>query len=104
LFTGVCGQDREGFGGRGTITGGKVIDSALFKAEYARALADHPPGKWQGMHPADMLADLQKEVNEVARALWANDLAGDHGIVKECLHVQIVATRISEEMRRRGEG
>jgi hypothetical protein len=104
LFTGVCGQDREGFGGRGTITGGQVIDSALFKAEYERAIAKYPAELWANLHPTDMIAALLREVTELHLALWNGDLDGLHGTLRESCHVAVVATRISEEMRRRGEG
>jgi hypothetical protein len=81
-----------------------VIDSALFKAEYDRAVKKYSPDLWAGLHPADMLAALQREMDELAVALWDNDLNGPHGTLVESCHVAVVATRISEEMRRRGEG
>jgi hypothetical protein len=81
-----------------------MIDSALFKAEYERAKAKYSPDLWAGLHPVDMLAALQREVNELATALWSKDLNGPHGSLVEACHVAVVATRISEEMRRRGEG
>ncbi len=81
-----------------------MIDTELFKAEYARAKGKYTDELWQGLHPRDMLVALQREVDELAIALWCKDLNGKHGTIRECCHVLIVAARIAEEMRRRGEG
>jgi hypothetical protein len=81
-----------------------VIDSALFKAEYERALTKYPAELWRTLHPTEMIAALLREVTELHLALWNGDLDGLHGSTREAVHVQVVAERISEEMRRRGEG
>jgi hypothetical protein len=81
-----------------------VIDSALFKAEYERAVKKYTPELWSTMHPTEMMEALRHEVDELATALWSCDLNGEHGTIRESCHVAVVATRISEEMRRRGEG
>jgi hypothetical protein len=81
-----------------------VIDSALFKAEYERAKAKYSDELWRTLHPTDMIAALLREVTELHLALWNGDLDGEHGTIRESCHVAVVATRISEEMRRRGEG
>ena len=69
--------------------------------EMARAKAKYPPGMWAALHPQEMAAALLREAEELKTALWSGDLHGEHGILRESLHVQVVAIRISEEMERR---
>lgn len=72
-----------------------------FAKEMARAKEKYPADLWDTIHPSDMLDALHREADELKTALWASDLDGEHGILRESLHVQVVACRISAEMKRR---
>ena len=72
-----------------------------FAEEMARAKEKYPADLWDTIHPSDMLYALHREVDELKTALWANDLNGLHGILREGMHVIVVATRIRAEMKRR---
>lgn len=78
--------------------GGMMTD---FITEYELAHEAYPPITWAKMHRQEMHRALEREVNELKTALWADDLNGDHGIIKEALHCQVVAQRIIDECSRR---
>ena len=75
--------------------------SPLFKVELELALQKHPPEEWAEFKDWEMQQQLEREVCELEVALWINDLHGDHGILREAVHVQVVAQRIIDEMERR---
>lgn len=72
-----------------------------FKIELEMAIQKHPQAEWEKMQPFDMHGELLGEVDELKSALWAGELNGDHGIIREAVHVQVVAQRIIDEMKRR---
>jgi hypothetical protein len=74
---------------------------SLFAQEYAAALAKHPESRWSTYERWEMFQKLKLETRELHLALWINDLDGEHGILREATHVQVVAQRIIEEMTRR---
>jgi len=78
-----------------------VLPPFPFKIELDLAIQKHPQEEWEEMHPSDMHGELLREVDELKRALWAGELDGDHGIIREAVHVQVVAQRIIDEMERR---
>lgn len=80
-----------------------MINSELFKAEQARALAKYSPAVWSTLDRYEMWNALSRESNELNCALWANDVHGEHGAVREAIHCAVVAIRIAEEMQRRGQ-
>ena len=79
----------------------KALPCSLFKTEFGLAVQKHPPQEWAEMHPADMHRELLREVDELNLSLWLDDLDGEHGIIREAVHVQVVAQRIIDEMIRR---
>ncbi len=85
---------------RQKVRGGDCMISE-FAEEMARAKEKYPADLWDTIHPSDMLYALHREVDELKTALWANDLNGLHGILREGMHVIVVATRIRAEMKRR---
>lgn len=72
-----------------------------YQAEFDKAVAKYPPELWSTMHPQHMHEALLQEASELHTALWNGDLDGEHGIIRESIHVEIVARRIREEMTRR---
>ena len=74
-----------------------------FSIEHARAIAKYPPELWEKLHPQEMHDYMLQEADELKAALWREDLYGEHGIIREAVHVQVVAQRIIDEMRRRHE-
>lgn len=79
-----------------------TIDNDIYNQELQRGIAKYPPELWATLDGVQMIHALEREVEELKTALWKGELEGDHGIVKESFHVQIVAYRIREEMKRRG--
>jgi hypothetical protein len=77
---------------------------SLFAQEYAVALVKYPELLWQAYERWEMLQKLKREVRELELALWVNDIHGEHGILREATHVQVVAQRIIDEMTRRSSG
>lgn len=73
----------------------------VFKVELSRARTKYSPELWAKMHPQEMHEALFREVDELKSALWKGDLDGEHGIIRESIHVMVVAQRIQDEMRRR---
>jgi len=72
-----------------------------FAKEFTTAMQKYTPALWAGLHRWQMHQYLKREVRELQRALWVNDLHGEHGIIVEATHVQVVAQRIIDEMTRR---
>lgn len=72
-----------------------------FQVEFDRALKKYPPEMWADLHLIEMHMALLREVEELKVALWKGDLDGEHGIIREAIHVQVVAQRIADEMKRR---
>lgn len=75
--------------------------AALFQTELSRALQKYPPAVWAAMECDEMVDRLILEAEELRRALLMGDLEGNHGILVEAVHAQVVAQRIMDEMRRR---
>jgi hypothetical protein len=75
--------------------------SPTFQAEFKRAVEKYPQAIWEEMHPADMHQRLLLEADELKHALWIGDFGGEHGIIIEAVHVQVMAQRIINEMSRR---
>ena len=75
--------------------------SAIFAKEYVAALVKHPPKEWARFERWEMHQHHEREVRELQLALWLNELEGEHGILREAVHVQVVAQRIIDEMSRR---
>ena len=78
----------------------KALESE-FAEEMARAKEKYPAELWAKLHPWDMAQALKAEFDELYLALWSEDLNGEHGILKEAMHVEVVARRIVSEMKRR---
>jgi len=78
-----------------------VYLGVAFAKEYVAATVKHPPEEWAALERWEMPRHLEREVRELKLALWLNELEGDHGILREALHVQVVAQRIIDEMVRR---
>jgi len=74
---------------------------AAFAKEYVAATIKHSPEEWAALKRWEMQQYLEREVRELKLALWLNELEGDHGIIREAIHVQVVAQRIIDEMVRR---
>jgi hypothetical protein len=77
--------------------------SVAFAKEYVAATIKHPPEEWAEFQRWEMQQRLEREVRELKLALWLNKLEGYHGILREAIHVQVVAQRIIDEMVRRNE-
>jgi len=73
----------------------------VFLKEYTAALSKHTPEEWAAFERWEMHQCLEREVGELKRALWCNEMDGEHGIIREAVHVQVVAQRIMDEMLRR---
>jgi len=83
--------------------GRDVLPPFPFNLELQAAVEKHPAEEWEAMHPTEMYEYLLKEAEELKQALWVGELNGEHGIHREAAHVQVVAHRIREEMRRRAK-
>ena len=73
----------------------------MFKVEKSRAYIKYPQSLWESMTHWDMYRALEQEMLELHAAFHRNEISGEHGVIRESIHVQVVAQRIQDEMSRR---